>query len=226
MMFGGEIKQPPTKECNDGNDNDGDGLIDLNDPGCIDENDDNETDETPPLNLTYFIQDTSKWVLPNWTSTGKLAINISLAREERENTQIAIRTNLPVTVTNVEITDLSGTTGVLESSNFKIYRSEDYNITTPYNPVQQTWTLGSNSYPDILIPKKDYHTGQTIINAENIAFPHIISSDGQAVVVLEFYAPNGNAAGTYTGNVTITTDAENHHDAQPKQDPKNKPPVK
>lgn len=36
-------------ECSDGLDNDGDGLIDLSDPGCSDPNDNDETDEiTPP----------------------------------------------------------------------------------------------------------------------------------------------------------------------------------
>jgi uncharacterized repeat protein (TIGR01451 family) len=39
---------PPPKQCNDGNDNDGDGLIDYpQDPGCSSNTDDNETDLAP-----------------------------------------------------------------------------------------------------------------------------------------------------------------------------------
>ena len=38
---------PPVTQCNDGVDNDGDGLIDLADPGCVDANDDSESNLTP-----------------------------------------------------------------------------------------------------------------------------------------------------------------------------------
>jgi glutamine amidotransferase-like uncharacterized protein len=44
------ISQPPgvePKQCDDGLDNDGDGLVDLADPGCVDVNDDDETDPLP-----------------------------------------------------------------------------------------------------------------------------------------------------------------------------------
>jgi hypothetical protein len=34
--------------CADGNDNDGDGLVDLNDPGCVDAQDNDETNAPPP----------------------------------------------------------------------------------------------------------------------------------------------------------------------------------
>ena len=36
-------QKPPTYQCNDGIDNDGDGLVDLNDPGCADAEDNDET---------------------------------------------------------------------------------------------------------------------------------------------------------------------------------------
>ena len=39
---------PPAAECADGLDNDGDGLIDLADPGCVDAADNDETDAPPP----------------------------------------------------------------------------------------------------------------------------------------------------------------------------------
>ena len=39
---------PPTTQCSDGVDNDGDGLIDLADPGCTDANDNDETGGPPP----------------------------------------------------------------------------------------------------------------------------------------------------------------------------------
>ena len=49
---------PSVAICNDGLDNDGDGLIDLNDPGCADVNDNDETDPPPTgsftLSLTIF----------------------------------------------------------------------------------------------------------------------------------------------------------------------------
>ncbi|MCP4577622.1 MAG: cellulase family glycosylhydrolase [Deltaproteobacteria bacterium] len=38
----------PTYQCGDGIDNDSDGLVDLQDPGCSNAGDDNETDEAPP----------------------------------------------------------------------------------------------------------------------------------------------------------------------------------
>jgi len=38
----------PTYQCGDGIDNDGDGLVDLQDPGCSNAGDDNETDEPAP----------------------------------------------------------------------------------------------------------------------------------------------------------------------------------
>jgi hypothetical protein len=43
----GEFTPPPPTQCDDGVDNDGDGLIDLNDPGCDDAADDDETDPPP-----------------------------------------------------------------------------------------------------------------------------------------------------------------------------------
>jgi glutamine amidotransferase-like uncharacterized protein len=51
-ILGNPITQPPgvqPKQCNDGLDNDGDGLIDYPaDPGCADLGDDDETDPLPP----------------------------------------------------------------------------------------------------------------------------------------------------------------------------------
>jgi len=38
----------PTYQCGDGIDNDGDGLVDLQDPGCTNAGDNDETDEPPP----------------------------------------------------------------------------------------------------------------------------------------------------------------------------------
>lgn len=38
----------PAKQCADGQDNDGDGRVDLNDPGCADAADDNEADDPAP----------------------------------------------------------------------------------------------------------------------------------------------------------------------------------
>jgi len=38
----------PTYQCGDGIDNDGDGLVDLDDPGCTDAGDNDETNEIPP----------------------------------------------------------------------------------------------------------------------------------------------------------------------------------
>ncbi|MFH1592261.1 MAG: hypothetical protein ABIB47_02755 [Candidatus Woesearchaeota archaeon] len=40
------VDEPRLSQCNDGRDNDGDGLRDLNDPGCADTNDDYEGDAT------------------------------------------------------------------------------------------------------------------------------------------------------------------------------------
>lgn len=40
---------PPEPECDDGFDNDADGLIDMNDPGCSSTQDDDETDPGPPI---------------------------------------------------------------------------------------------------------------------------------------------------------------------------------
>ena len=37
-----------TYSCSDGEDNDGDGLVDLEDPGCESPNDDDEFEPTPP----------------------------------------------------------------------------------------------------------------------------------------------------------------------------------
>jgi uncharacterized repeat protein (TIGR01451 family) len=42
----------PTPQCRDGVDNDGDGKIDLDDPGCTNENDDDETDLQANLKIT------------------------------------------------------------------------------------------------------------------------------------------------------------------------------
>jgi hypothetical protein len=39
---------PPAAQCADGADNDGDGLVDLNDPGCTDTADNDETNAPPP----------------------------------------------------------------------------------------------------------------------------------------------------------------------------------
>jgi|GEM_PF-949707 len=39
----------PTYQCGDGIDNDGDGLVDLQDPGCANSGDNNETDEPTPI---------------------------------------------------------------------------------------------------------------------------------------------------------------------------------
>ena len=44
-------------QCNNGIDDDGDGYVDLDDPGCLDLNDDNETD--PPLNLSCDFKSTN-----------------------------------------------------------------------------------------------------------------------------------------------------------------------
>lgn len=60
------VLAPPT-ECSDGIDNDGDGLIDLSDPGCSDAQDDDEFDVPLPQFILYddFTQpliDSSKWL--------------------------------------------------------------------------------------------------------------------------------------------------------------------
>ena len=46
----GEVSPPPPPEvqCVDGLDNDGDGLIDINDPGCSSPQDNDESDDNPP----------------------------------------------------------------------------------------------------------------------------------------------------------------------------------
>ena len=41
-------QKPVTYQCSDGIDNDGDGLVDLSDPGCASAEDNDETNETPP----------------------------------------------------------------------------------------------------------------------------------------------------------------------------------
>ena len=43
-----EPETPPTPQCSDGVDNDGDGKIDMNDPGCSSSTDTDETDVIPP----------------------------------------------------------------------------------------------------------------------------------------------------------------------------------
>ena len=45
---GDEGGEPPPYACDDGIDNDGDGLIDMADPGCASPTDDNEEDTAPP----------------------------------------------------------------------------------------------------------------------------------------------------------------------------------
>lgn len=51
---------PQTYQCNDGQDNDGDSLIDMNDPGCSSATDNDETDTPPPpQNLPAWVDSNS-----------------------------------------------------------------------------------------------------------------------------------------------------------------------
>ncbi|QSZ42988.1 hypothetical protein GJV85_13035 [Sulfurimonas aquatica] len=55
---GGVTPPPPAPmACNDGLDNDGDGLVDLNDPGCTDINDNDEFNEIIPPTPTFECND-------------------------------------------------------------------------------------------------------------------------------------------------------------------------
>ena len=48
---------PPASQCGDGIDNDADGLIDLDDPGCSDISDNNESDDFPQRSITNIKSD-------------------------------------------------------------------------------------------------------------------------------------------------------------------------
>ena len=66
---------PPAKQCADGLDNDGDGKIDLADPGCADASDDNEADDPlPPPNVLPTVVLTSPANGATFKSPAKLTL--------------------------------------------------------------------------------------------------------------------------------------------------------
>jgi hypothetical protein len=95
---------PPKKQCADGIDNDGDQLIDLQDPGCSDVNDDSETPDPPPpppacpgttLPLTKIAEDATT-VTFRWTAVPGVAGYrfSSTANSRRPNTWDVTRTTV------------------------------------------------------------------------------------------------------------------------------------
>ena len=50
----GDPNPPAPKQCEDGQDNDGDSLVDMNDPGCSSASDDDESDPSPDPDEAFF----------------------------------------------------------------------------------------------------------------------------------------------------------------------------
>jgi hypothetical protein len=70
---------PPVAACADGRDNDGDGRVDLNDPGCSSASDNDEANVVQPPPLTGFPTAANTGVADNWqpqsTTNGSMTID-------------------------------------------------------------------------------------------------------------------------------------------------------
>ena len=136
-------------------------------------------------------------------------IHLYAARGEYESFQIAI--NAPqadITVSNVQISDLNGSSnGAIARNNITLYREHYVNVTKP----SPTWggtnvkPLGKGWYPDGLIPFIDPHTEADLVGAELDAVPFQLKQGKNQPIWVDIFIPRDTPAGDYQGIYTVTS---------------------
>jgi MYXO-CTERM domain-containing protein len=125
------------------------------------------------------------------------SIALSCARNEFCAFQVAVSADSSgsVTVTDVSVPDFNGSCGgSLATSLSLVYREAFLDVMTQSNSQGVT-----GMWPDPLVPKVDAFYGET-----RNAFPAQIAASQTQGFWIELLIPDDQAAGTYSGNVTVT----------------------
>lgn len=120
---------------------------------------------------------------------------IAAARNEYEMFQIALRTDAPLTVTDVHFTlPTLPQAGLSDLDRVMIYRAGYMPVTRPSNSEGAT-----GLWPDALIPKIDSYACES-----RNAFPVDVAAGRNQSFYVEVYVPRGTPAGRYAGTVTLS----------------------
>ncbi len=123
------------------------------------------------------------------------AIDLLMAKSDRESAQILLRNDEFFTIKDVVFTDLSSESGSISAENFK-YNFVDYHYmsNTSGQNANTTVRWGADYYPDRL---------------SNDTERDVVAEKTQSIWIT-VYAPSGTAAGIYRGTATVKTTAGNY----------------
>ncbi len=146
-------------------------------------------------------------LLRDASPTGRTAVDLAAAGNEWESFQILMRSSRPLTVTAVEMGDLSliapeGKTGTISGSTARVYRQHQFEITVPTHRnerFQPGW------YPDALIPAVHPLTGEALPEARFAALPFALPAEETHGFLVDLYVPEDATPGDYRGACRVVT---------------------
>jgi len=132
-------------------------------------------------------------------------VHIKAAKGETEAFQIVLRAGTqPLTGVTISASDLTGNGNIIAQSQITFFREAYYTVTEssdPYGYGLPAGALNVGMIPDALIPFDDpYNPGHAV------GAPFTVPAGQNRPVWVDVAVPAGTVAGTYTGQMTVTTD--------------------
>ena len=157
------------------------------------------------------------WVVPSLERVGQTDSPASqtqaelwAARGESESFQIVVQASgSNLTISNVEVSDLTGPSGqIISKSNLTLYR--EYYVYIASSNASPNWQgsnqpLGPGWYPDGLIPLVNPTTGAVLSGAQLTAVPYTLAANRNQPFWVDVFVPRTAAPGLYTGTYTVMT---------------------
>ncbi|MCP5051351.1 MAG: hypothetical protein GY940_29565, partial [bacterium] len=148
---------------------------------------------------TYWTASATAKIRPGDAPGTAREVRIKAAKNEYESFQIVLYDTGNITVNNISVSTLTGSSGNIDSSNIKVYRECYIGIQTVSNSEGK-----AGLWPDALLPAVD-----PFFNETRNAFPVTVSAGTNQAFWFDVFVPPGSSAGEYEGNVTVNIEGEN-----------------
>jgi Ca2+-binding RTX toxin-like protein len=149
-------------------------------------------------------------IRPHDTTSGASSASIVAARNETESFQVKIDAG-PVALTGVDVNQTGslqkGGGGSIPDANVRLFREAYYKVARPSDGElwgNQDPCPSNCRIPDALIPKRDRYYDEVRNAFTHDAFSLDIPAGENRVAWVDVRVPQGQAAGTYTGQLTVT----------------------
>lgn len=154
-------------------------------------------------NYPGTLEDVSVWCVPATEKVLKTAsaddysdvatdtLEVLAAKGEYESAQI-ILTAQDTLAYEVKANDLHSDGSTFSAGNIEVFHEEYINVSSPFGSVP------AGQYPDALVPYEN-----AVSSGENV-----VPKDENQGLYVRFYIPADQAAGTYTGSITVTVAGE------------------